>query len=564
MIHITRHISIALLVIGIASGAQATPPTPKAALAPKWIIKPIKVQPLDPDKDGKVGSNDNCPVVWNINQADTDKDGRGNVCDNCPLTANSDQLDTNSNTMGDVCDPDDDGDGWGDATDNCPLAFNEDQLDVDNDGQGNVCDHCQWNHLLTTEEIQTTDLNQNGQYDSCEFPQRLEHQDAGAISADGRHVAFWEKILVEGIPPGEWSLVVLDRITKKTSLASATMTGDLGKISAPYSNNYGVSLSADGRYVAFVAFDSNLVANDTNNTTDVFVRDLQEQTTTRVSVNSAGEQGNGSSGDGEVSLSADGRYVAFASSANNLVDGDTNGVGDVFVRDLQEQTTTRVSVNSAGEQGDDWSRNPALSADGKVVAFYYNGYNFDTKLGTYGVYVREWNAEPTITSAIGFGYEADGGLKTTLSADGRYVVFESQHKSSKCTSPIDTPPYGWLRDRLEETPVSLGAGKINPCSRSAQPSISADGRYVVFQSDDTKVAKESSWTDDIFVWNRSANAIAMASINAAGIKSVDVQAKDPLLSADGRFVVFKSSDQTLAPGKGALLTVNPLWTPPKP
>ncbi len=114
------------------------------------------------------------------------------------------------------------------------------------------------------------------------------------------------------------------------------------------------SISADGRYVAFYSEADNLVEGDTNGAGDIFVRDLQLGTTTRVNIGPAGGQANGFSA--EPSISADGRYVAFSSIASNLVSGDTNGSSDVFVRDLQLGTTTRVSVDSAGVQGNSHMR----------------------------------------------------------------------------------------------------------------------------------------------------------------------------------------------------------------
>ncbi|MEN4030122.1 MAG: hypothetical protein PQ975_05955, partial [Methanobacterium sp.] len=108
--------------------------------------------------------------------------------------------------------------------------------------------------------------------------------------------------------------------------------------------SYEPSISIDGRYIAFSSYASNLVAGDINGHKDVFVRDRLLNTTTLVSVSSTGEQGNGDSS--QPSISADGRYVAFTSYATNLVTGDTNGVSDVFVRDLLLNITERVSVSS--------------------------------------------------------------------------------------------------------------------------------------------------------------------------------------------------------------------------
>ena len=118
--------------------------------------------------------------------------------------------------------------------------------------------------------------------------------------------------------------------------------------------------------MAFTSYASNLVAGDTNGTGDVFVRDWKAQVTRRVSVGSGGQQANSYS---FGTISANGRFVAFASYASNLVAGDTNGHSDVFVRDRKAQVTRRVSVGPGGHQANGGSYDPAISAGGRFVAF---------------------------------------------------------------------------------------------------------------------------------------------------------------------------------------------------
>src|SRR5262249_19496013 len=152
-------------------------------------------------------------------------------------------------------------------------------------------------------------------------------------------------------------------------------------------------------------------------------------TTERVSVDSVGVQGNGDSGTYGVSISADGRFVAFASFANNLVPGDTNGVSDVFVRDRLTATTTRVSVDSGGAQGSGDSYGPSISADGLSVAFISDASNligWDTN-GTTDVYYRAWQNNYTeIVSVDSSAALANGpSTEASISADGRFVAFSS-------------------------------------------------------------------------------------------------------------------------------------------
>jgi Tol biopolymer transport system component len=185
-----------------------------------------------------------------------------------------------------------------------------------------------------------------------------------SISADGRYVAFASLAsnLVPGDTNGRMDIFVHDRLTGQTTRVSVASDGTEGNGDSGFP-----SISADGRYVAFASLASNLVPGDTNGTWDVFVHDRLTGQTTRVSVASGGAQGNGDSR--FPSISADGRYVAFQSYASNLVPGDTNGVLDVFVHDRLTGQTTRVSVASDGTQGDSYSFGSSISADGRYVAF---------------------------------------------------------------------------------------------------------------------------------------------------------------------------------------------------
>jgi Tol biopolymer transport system component len=186
-----------------------------------------------------------------------------------------------------------------------------------------------------------------------------------SISSTGRFVAFQStaRNLVTGAIGDGANIYVRDRQAKKTILVSRGLGGspiNLGS-SDP-------AISADGRFVAFDSNSSNLVPGDTNDIDDVFVYDMQSGKTTRVSVATNGEQGN------DVSLypsiSADGRFVVFHSYATNLVPGDTNHALDIFMHDLRTGTTTRISVSSSGAQAnDDSGYHFAIAPQGDKVAF---------------------------------------------------------------------------------------------------------------------------------------------------------------------------------------------------
>jgi Tol biopolymer transport system component len=192
------------------------------------------------------------------------------------------------------------------------------------------------------------------------------------------------------------------------------------------------SVSADGNWFVFTSSASNLVANDTNGVPDVFVRGLTDKNVVRVSVSSSGEQANAVSGVGVIS--GDGHKVAFWSNATNLVAGDTNGVGDVFVHDLSSHETVRVSVSSSGEQGNEISSTPAISGDGRLVAFVSRATNLvpgdvafpgDTNYNDVFVHDLVTGTTVRLSAAPGGGRANGDSTAPAISANGRVVTFVS-------------------------------------------------------------------------------------------------------------------------------------------
>ena len=320
-----------------------------------------------------------------------------------------------------------------------------------------------------------------------------------SISGDGRYVAFesWATNLVDGDTNDNWDIFVHDRQTGQTERVSVDSEGAQGN-----SGSFDPSISADGRYVAFTS-GATLVLTDTNFALDIFVHDRQMGETTRVSVDSDGTQGNGNSE--YASISADGRYVAFQSSAHNLVTSDTNGVPDVFVHDRQTGETTRVSMDSEGTQGDAGSGSPSISADGRYVAFRSGAYNLvpgDTN-GVSDVFVRDrQTGETTRVSVDSEGTEGDlESWDPSVSADGRYVAFSSNAEN---LVPDDTNGVGdvFVHDveKGETTRVSVASDGTEGDQVPALPSISADGRYVAFASMASNlVPGDTNGSADVFV-----------------------------------------------------------------
>jgi Tol biopolymer transport system component len=267
----------------------------------------------------------------------------------------------------------------------------------------------------------------------------------GVISKDGNIIAFESRAteIIKSVKSPATQLYAYDRTRKTTDLISAAFLG------GPAGGGSGaLSLSDDGRYVAFSSGAADVVPYDVNQRDDVFVRDRQTATTRRVSVNSVGGEANGASA--EPSLSGDGRYVAFESQATNLLGidptfqddpksiinpegkldtGDTNNVPDVFVYDLRTGSIERDSVSATGEQANTDSYGASISGDGRYVAFVSLASNLvpgDTNK-VREVYVRDRTAHTTIRVAT-----SDAGLPgnklsvmPAVSRDGSVVVFAS-------------------------------------------------------------------------------------------------------------------------------------------
>jgi archaellum component FlaF (FlaF/FlaG flagellin family) len=317
--------------------------------------------------------------------------------------------------------------------------------------------------------------------------------------------------------------------------------------------SYYPSISADGRYVAFYSYASNLAAGDTNGMIDVFVHDRQSSETTRISLASDGAQANNFSY--WPSISADGRYVAFQSSASNLVAGDTNEMQDIFVHDRQNGETIRISIASNGDQAYSDSWGASISSDGRYVTFVSDASNLvagDTN-GMIDVFVHDrQNGETTRISVASNGTQANNSSydKASISADGRYVAFASW-ASNLVVGDTNEMPDIFVHDRQngETTRVSLASDGSQANSGSFDISISADGRFVVFTSTaDNLVAGDTNGRDDIFVHDRQAGETTRVSVASDGSQAIGSSSNSPSISADGRYVTFYSYASNLVPG----------------
>lgn len=246
------------------------------------------------------------------------------------------------------------------------------------------------------------------------------------------------------------------------------------------------ALSGDGQFVAFSSSASNLVGKDTNNAVDAFLRDRKTGKTVRVSVSSTGAETTTGIGNGIVDVSADGRYVVFTSFADNLVSGDT-GNEDVFLRDVKAGTTVRVSQPVRTDGFDGGSRSPSISGDGRYIAFASNSSKLtstDTDDVNSDIFVYDRNSK----TSVKITKNADNSsILPSISADGRFVGFIS--KASNLVAG-DTngvwDSFAYDRNTGKTVRINLTAGNKQSAGDGnpiqAKLSLSADGRFAAFES----------------------------------------------------------------------------------
>lgn len=311
------------------------------------------------------------------------------------------------------------------------------------------------------------------------------------------------------------------------------------------------SLSGSGRFVAFESNATNLVPGDTNGVTDVFVRDRRTHTTSRVSIRSNGRQFN--DWVGYSAISVNGRFVTYCGDATNAVKGDTNGHQDVFVHDRVTGETTLVSVSSSGRQGNADSDYSNVSSDGRWVVFASQASNLvkgDTN-GYWDLFIHDGVTGTTrLITRSPNGTPANGDTSYTgpssLSSDGRFVTFSSQASNlvhGDTNGQTDVFVYDRETRRIRR--ASVNTGEVEGNAASGDPTISAGGRFLVFDSSATNLVKnDTNGVRDVFIRdlvNGTTRRVSVSSIEVAGNQSSGY----PTVSDDGRFVAFDSYSTNL-------------------
>lgn len=334
------------------------------------------------------------------------------------------------------------------------------------------------------------------------------------------------------------------RIITRVSVAAAGTEAN--------NSNYNPDITADGRYIVFESDASNLVPGDNNSTRDVFVHDSVAGSISRVSVPTGTGEGNNYSQ--YPAISASGRYIAFESLASNLASGDTNNVVDIFVHDIVASSTSRVSVASTtGAEANGPSRNPDITPDGRFVAFFSEATNLvtgDTN-GVDDVFVHDRSTGKTSRVSVStMGAQANkGSWDLRLSADGRYVVFESDATNLDGTDTNSkTDVFIRDRDSGETKRISWSWQGLETDGFSGAPEISPDGRYVVFRSIATNlVSGDTNGVEDVFVYDTTTGSISLVSVSAAGTQGDNISSW-PEISNDNRYITFESKAANLIAG----------------
>lgn len=348
------------------------------------------------------------------------------------------------------------------------------------------------------------------------------------IDPTGRYVVFLSNAtnLTANAIPGTWHLYRRDLQTETTTLVDA----DTNNAGSPVPFTAVPSLSADARFVAFECADGGLVPNDNNHNQDVFVRDLIAVTNELISAchpSLASATPNSFSLLPALPASADGRYIAFASDADNLVLGDTNGFRDVFMRDLASGTNFLVSATPSGATGNGLSSEPALSGDGRYAAFTSSATNLvagDTNAAT-DIFVRDLQTGTTVLASLkpnGSGSGNKASYSPTLSADGRWLLFRSQATDLASGNFTGTENL-FLRDLISGTNLALTTAGV------VSAAMTPEGRFVAF------FGTIPGDTIRLYVWDSSLNARVFIN-TTSGITNIAI-------SADGNRLACQTTSE---------------------
>ncbi len=362
-----------------------------------------------------------------------------------------------------------------------------------------------------------------------------------SISGDGRIVAFYSYAnnLVSGDTNNLRDIFTIDRQTCVITRVSVATGG-----TQVLGDAYEPSMSEDGHYVVFTSTAA-YSPNDTNGVADIYLHDRQSATTTLVSASSSGQAGNGLSQ--AAAISADGRFIAFQSRASDLVVGDTNTVEDVFVADRQTGQITRVSVATDGTQGTGASMQAAISADGRYVVFASTATQFTTSNTSnfQQIYLHDRQTGETqlVTNATTPNTAGNGNSSNPdISNSGRMIVYQSRATNLVAGVPANIE-HIYTLDRQTGITRRITVGvRYEPSSHSFSPAISPDGQLVAFLSGATEFLPRGYGTGyvQVYVAQLATGQIGRVSNSYYGQNAYLNATGTPDFSADNSYVAFTS------------------------
>ena len=381
--------------------------------------------------------------------------------------------------------------------------------------------------------------------------------DMSCVSADGtaRYAAFCStaSALAEGTTALRRHVYLRDRTGATTVLVSRSANGDEGDAASgePSADSRAVALSSDGAKLAFHSHAANLTADDLNSSSDVFLYDVAAGTPSLVSESTAGAQGDGASWG--PAIDADGSLVAFISEATNLVSDDTNGYADIFLRDLSGAVTSRVSVNAGGTEADGASWYPALNSDGSLVVFVSDATNLvdgDTN-GAADVFLKNTaGGAVTRVSVSSTGTEANGASSLpAISADGSVIAFASDAGNlveNDNNGVRDVFTYEVATGKVTRVSVSSAGDESDGESGIGEISLSSNGRYVAFVAEASNlIPGGSEKIAQVYVHDRQTSRTGLMSVTV-GAHAGNAPSGAGVLSANGNRLVFTTEADNIA------------------
>jgi Tol biopolymer transport system component len=403
-------------------------------------------------------------------------------------------------------------------------------------------------------------------------PNRPTEHFSPAISADGRFVAYVGYVSNVGKADSVSSLGETG-----TGIFLRDMSGGTTAVNVPFGTSENglafeagaPSLSGSGRFLTFASEDPDLSDEDRNSSTtlagdtfpvrDIFVYDRSSGAISLVSRRSGARGAAANSGSNLPSISADGRYVAFGTSATNFLKGVYGGV---YVRDLQTKKTVLAGrANGARGEPLHGASNPSISAHGRWIAFVTSGPR-GRHPATPEIAVRDLTTKRTVFASRASGghgtLAGDDCVQPVISANGRYVAFASKAKN---LSPLDDDSLEdvFVRDLKTNRTVlaSRAQGKRGAAGSgdSSSPSISADGRYVAFESDASNLGPaDNGALPDVFVRDLRSGRVFLASRADSSGAASNAPSANPAIAADGHYVAFESRGSNLSAADTLRLT----------